>query len=47
MLKKCVKDLICFPCRCFLAKMLEWQEHEHEEDDIMDLNDLRTMNALR
>jgi hypothetical protein len=47
MLKKCAKDLLCFPCRCLIAKMLEWREREHEEDDLMALNDPGTMNSLR
>jgi hypothetical protein len=47
MLKRCAKDLLCFPCRCLLAKMLEWRECEHEEDDIMYLNDMGIVNALR
>jgi hypothetical protein len=47
MLKKCAKDLLCFPCKCLLAKMLEWREREHKEDDILALNDLRTVNSLQ
>ena len=46
MLKRCAKDILCFPCKCLLAKMLEWRECEHEEDDIIDLNDLGTLNSL-
>jgi hypothetical protein len=30
-----------------IAKMLEWREREHEDDDAMALNDLGTINALR
>jgi hypothetical protein len=30
-----------------VAKMLEWREREHEDDDEMDLNDPDTINSLR
>jgi hypothetical protein len=30
-----------------IAKMLEWREREHEDNDAMDLNDMGTINFLR
>jgi hypothetical protein len=44
---KVANCLLSSPCRCLIAKMLEWREREHEDDDFMDLNDPGTINALR
>ena len=38
---------LLIPCRCLIAKMLEWREREHEDDDSMALNDPGTIHALR
>jgi hypothetical protein len=38
---------LLLPCRCLIAKMLEWREHEHEDDESMALNDPGTIDSLR
>jgi hypothetical protein len=48
--KKMIKVANCLlssPCRCLIAKMLEWRERENEDDEFMALNDPGTVNALR
>ena len=40
-------SLLSSPCRYLIAKMLEWREWEHEDDDFMALNDPGTVNALQ
>jgi hypothetical protein len=35
------------PCRYLIAKMLEWREREHEDDEFEALNDPGTVNSLR
>jgi len=47
---QCFEDANFFsssPCRYLIAKMLEWREREHEDDEFMALNDPGTINALR
>jgi hypothetical protein len=48
--KKMDKGVNCpllLPYKCLIAKMLEWRECEHEDDNSMALNDPGTINALR
>jgi hypothetical protein len=44
---KVANCLLSSPCRCLIAKILEWREREHEDDDFMALNDLGTINVIR
>jgi hypothetical protein len=47
---QCFEDANFFsssPCRYLIAKMLEWREREHEDDDFLALNDPYIINALR
>ena len=48
--KKLDKGANCpllLPCRCLIAKLLEWRECEHEDDESMALNDPRTLDVLQ
>jgi hypothetical protein len=44
---KCANYPLLLPCKCLIAKMLEWRECDHEYDDSMALNDPRTIDYLR
>jgi len=44
---KMIIPFFSLPCRFLIAKMLEWREREHEDDEFESLNDMGTVNALR